>query len=298
LRPRNSLAVVAVALLSLSGCSLRPPDTGVFLDPSLAPLIPADTTLILGARVEKLSQTPLFSVVANLDMIGGFAREAGVDAASRLWQVLLVSNGRRSIVLGHGKFTNGIIAPELARKGGTRFAYRGMNLFGDEQNAVLFINSSTAIWGQTPVLRDIADQKGTGSGPPARLATLMKEIPRETQLWGAYAGGTVNFPLSGNAQNLTKVLGMLSAGMFYFDLTSGVNGLVTGVAANAQDAQQVHDALEGFIGLGRMMAPKNQPDLQRLFDGVHVTQEAQRVRVQIVEPEDLAAKLIGLLPKQ
>jgi hypothetical protein len=278
----------------MAGCSVRPPDTGVFLDPALAPLIPSDTTLLVGVRVEKLAQTPLFAQAVNLNMIGGFAREAGVDAASRLWQVLLVSNGRRSFMLGRGKFTNGIIAPELVRKGGTRFAYRGMNMFGDEQKAVLFPNSSTAIWGETPVVREVVDQKQGGSGAPPRLAAMMKEIPRETQIWGVYAGGAVDLRLSGNLQNLSKVLSMLSSGSFYCDAGNGVNGMVTGVAASAQDAQQVHDALVGFIGLGRMLTPKNQPDLQRAFDGVHVTQEGSRVRVQIAEPEDLAAKYIGL----
>jgi hypothetical protein len=293
LRLRNSIWI-AVAFLSLTACVTRPPETGVFLDPSLAPLIPVDSTLIVGARVEKLSQTPLFAKLADLEMIGGFAREAGVDAASRLWQVLLVSNGRRSVLLGRGKFTNGIIAPELARKGGSRFAYRGMNMFGDEQKAVLFINASTAIWGETPVLREIADQKLGGSGPPPRLAAMMKDIPREAHMWGAYSGGAVNLPLTGNLRNLNKMLSMVDSGSFYFDATDGVTGTVTGVAANAQDAQQVHDALEGFIGLGHMLAPKNQPDLKRVFDGVRVLQEGQRIRVQIAEPEELAAKFIGL----
>jgi hypothetical protein len=286
--------VAVVASLGLASCSIRPPETGVFLDPSLAPLIPADTTLIVGVRVEILSQTPLFAKLAGLEMIGGFAREVGVDSASRLWQVMLVSNGRRSLLLGRGKFTNGIIAPELARKGGTRFAYRGMNMFGDEQKAVLFINASTAIWGATPLLREVADQKLGGSGPPPRLAAMMKEIPREAQMWGAYAGGAVDLPLTGNLQNLHKILSMVDSGSFFFDATNGINGTVTGVAANAQDAQQVHDALEGFIGLGRMLAPKNQPDLKRVFDGVRVLQEGQRIRVQIAEPEELAAKFIGL----
>lgn len=286
------MVVAGIALLA--ACSVRPPDTGVFLDPSLAPLIPSDTTLLVGVRVEKLAQTPLFAQAANLNMIGGFAREAGVDAASRLWQVLLVSNGRRSFMLGRGKFTNGIIAPELVRKGGTRFAYRGMNMFGDEQKAVLFVNSSTAIWGETPVLREVVDQKQGGSGPPPRLAALMKEIPRETQIWGVYAGGAVDLPLTGNLQNLNRVLAMLGGGSFYFDAGNGVNGTVIGVAAGTQDARQVHDALVGFIGLGRMLAPKNQPDLQRAFDGVHVTQDGPRIRVQIAEPEDLTEKAIGL----
>lgn len=109
-----------------------------------------------------------------------------------------------------------------------------------------------------------------------------------------YAGGAVDLPLTGNLQNLNKVLSMLGSGSFYLDAGNGVNGTVIGVAASAQDAQQVHDALVGFIGLGRMLAPKNQPDLLRAFDGVQVSQEGSRIRVQIAEPEDVTEKVIGL----
>jgi hypothetical protein len=295
LRLRNSL-LTAVALLSLGGCSpVKPPDQGVFLDPSLAPLIPSDTNLMIGVRVEKLAMSPLFPQAARLEMIGGFAREAGVDAASRLWQVVLVSNGRRQVLLARGKFTNGIIAPELVRKGGSRFSYRSMNMFGDEQNAVIFVNSTTALWGETPVLREIADQKQAGSGPPAALLARMREIPRDTQLWGVYAGGPVNVPLTGNLQNLTKILGMVSGGLFYFDLSQGVQGTVTGLAASPADARQLHDALAGFVGLGRMLAPKNQPDLLRAFDGIRVEQQDTRVQLAITVPEEIARQAVALL---
>ena len=280
-----------------AGCSLRPPGTGVFLDPALAPLIPSDTTMILGARVETLAKTPLFARLSGLEMIGGFAREAGVDAASRLWQVVMVSDGRRTLLLAKGKFTNGIIAPELVRKGASRFAYHGMNLFGDEQRAVLFVNSTTAVWGDTPVLRDIADQKLGASGPPPRLAALMKPIPRETQMWGVYAGAPLHLNLNGNLQNLNKLFGMTTGGSFYFDASNGLAGNITGIAPTAQDAQQMRDALTGLIAMGHMMASKNQPEMARALDGIQVQQAGETVRIQVAEPEDVAEKLADLFLK-
>ena len=282
----------------MTACSLaRPPETGVFIDPALAPLIPADTSTIVGVRVETLSKTPLFKKLAGFQMIGGFARQAGVDADTRLWQVLMVSNGRRTLLLGKGKFTNGIIAPELARGNAARFSYHGLNLFGDEQEAVLFVNSSTAVWGGTPVLRDIADQKLGGSGPPAALAALLKEIPRETQIWGVYSGGTLNLNLAGNLRNLNKLISMTRGGSFYFDASNGLAGVATGIAANPQDAQQLRDALTGLIGLGRAMAPKNQPEIARAFNGLQVEPAGPSVRVRITEPEDVAEKLAALFVK-
>ena len=70
------------------------------------------------------------------------------------------------------------------------------------------------------------------------------------------------------------------------------------IADYAEDARQVHDALTGFIGLGRMLAPKKQPELQRVFDGLQVLQEGQRITVKVAEPEELAGKFIDGWLKQ
>ena len=152
--------------------------------------------------------------------------------------------------------------------------------------------------GDTSILRTLVDARTSFRGLPERLSALTKEVPHETQFWGAFAGGTVDVPLTGNLENVTKVLGMLSGGTFYFDFTNGANGTMTGIAGNAQDAQQVHDGLAGFLGIGRMMMPTNQPDLARALDGIQVTQDGQRVSVKIAESDELAGTLVGLLLKQ
>ena len=113
-----------------------------------------------------------------------------------------------------------------------------------------------------------------------------------------YVGGPLDLPLSGNLANVNKVLGLMGNGLFYFDVRQGVSGTITGVAANPQDAQQAHDGLVGFLGLGRMMIPKSQSDLGRALDGIQVTQDGQRVSVRITESDELAGMLAGQLLKQ
>jgi hypothetical protein len=265
------------AVLAVTGCARKAPETGVFVDPALAPLIPADTTLILGVRVELLAKTPAFSKVADMDVINGFAQQAGIDAATRLWQVLLVSNGHRNLVLGKGKFTNGIIAPELARKGAGRFSYKGMNLFGDEQEAVLFLNSSTAVYGETPELRVVADQSQRGSGIPAGLAAMMKDIPHEAELWGVYGGGPVDLALRGNLANMNNVVRMLKSGWFYANFDTQAHLSASGVARDDASAQQLHDALQGLLALARINGQVTG----------QVNQEGRQVSVKADAPVDV-----------
>jgi hypothetical protein len=163
---------------------------------------------------------------------------------------------------------------------------------------MLMVNSSTIAMGDTPTLRMLVDGRASFTALPERLSALTKEVPYQTQFWGAYVGGPLGLPLSGNLENANKVLGLMGNGIFYFDVRQGVTGTMTGVASNPQDAQQAHDGLVGFLGLGRMMIPKNQSDLARALDGIQVTQDGQRVSVKIAESDELAGTLVGLLLRQ
>ena len=297
MRLRNS---ILVAVLLLGGCSRKPAETSVFIDPQFSALVPPDTTLLVGLRVEHLVKTPLYQkyLIGKIRIIDRFARGTGINPEKSLWNLLLVSNGRDSFVLGRGKFADELMAPDFSKKGVARFGYKGLTLFGDEQQAMLMVNSSTIAMGETPTLRALVDGRTTFTGLPERLSALTKEVPYETQFWGVYVGGPLNLPLSGNLENVNKVLGLMGNGIFYFDVRQGVTGTITGVASNPQDAQQAHDGLVGFLGLGRMMIPKNQSDLARALDGIQVTQEGQRVTVKITESDELAGTLVGLVLKQ
>jgi hypothetical protein len=270
-----------IAAAVLAACSSSPQADGVFLDPALATLIPADTTLMVGTRVDLLAKTRMFQEpLAKVQAIREFERRTNVNPRKDLWQLLFVSNGRQGFLLGRGKFADELMAPDLSRPGVQRFSYKGLILFGDEREALLFINSSTAAIGETAVLRLLVDQRPAITGPPARMNALMKKIPREAHFWGVYAGGPVDLPLTGNMANVNKMLGMVDSGDFYFDLSAGVKGAVT---ADSAQAQQLEDALNGLIGLAKMGAPKNQA----LFDTIRVSRVDRRVSLAVDAPPEL-----------
>ena len=270
-----------IAVAVLAACSRKPQAEGVFLDPALATLIPADTTVMVGTRIDLLAKTQIFQErLAKLQAVQEFERRTNVNPRKDLWQLLFISNGRKGFLLGRGKFADELMAPDLSRQGVQRFSYKGLILFGDEREALLFINSSTAAVGETAVLRSLVDQRPTITGPPARVVKLMKEIPREAQFWGVYAGGPVDLPLSGNMANVNKILGMVESGDFYFDLSKRVTGLAT---ASSAGAQQLQDALNGLIGLVKMATPKSQA----LFEGIRVSSENRRVNVTVDAPPEV-----------
>ena len=285
-------------LLALAGCVKTPP--GPKIDPALASLIPPDTILLAGARLDKLQETATFKKnLANrpVPLFDDFSKQIGLQVRREdLWELLLISDGKQNVMLGRGKFANEA-EPRIEIPGATRFAYKGFNLVGDEREAVLLISPSVIGVGSTPALRSLIDNKGKSNGPPSSLAALLKDMPAESVLWAAYGGGVAKLPFNapGDMANINKIIASIQSGSMYLDLRAGVNGLITGNCANDQDAKSLHDALLALSGLGRLAIPKDKPEEGRLLDGLRITQDSHKVNIHIEEPEELVESLVGIL---
>ena len=289
-------AFIAALAVACSSCSLKPQSAN--LDPSLALLIPSDTIAMVAVRLDLLQKTPVYQKyfsTQNIPQIDEFAQKTGVDPRRNLWEVLFISNGKQSAVLGRGMFSDESEPrlDNLTRQGAKRFGYKGLNLVGDDKSAVLLVSPTVLAAGDTTFLKQMVDTRDKSTGPPAALAALIKDIPREAQFWGAYSGGPVSLPFeaSGNLANASKVLSLIQQGSYYFDLRTGVNGVALGQSATDQDAQQLEGALKGLIGLGRLSTP---PDTQRIWDGFRVTEQNKQVKLYVDQPMELVEKLIGL----
>jgi hypothetical protein len=290
-------AYVVLLAAALAGCVSTPP--GPRIDPALSSLIPPDTILLLGARLDALQKTSLYQKhLAKRAMPGAddFSKQIGIQMRREdLWELLLISDGKQSVVLGHGKFANEA-EPRIDRPGATRFGYKGFTLVGDEREAVLLVSPSVIGFGSTPALRSLIDKKGSSPGPPPSLAAQLKDMPAEALVWAAYGGGITSLPfnLPGDMANLNRMVASVQSGSVYFDFRTGVNGLVTGNCGNDQDAKTLYDSLRAFVGLGRMAVGKNQPERGKILDGLRVTQEGHKVNIHIEEPEELVDSLLDL----
>jgi hypothetical protein len=283
------------AVMILAGCA-RKGAVGPKIDPALATLIPDDTTLLVGTRLEALERTPVYQKYLadrKFSQVEEFAKQTGLDPKKDLWELLFVSNGKNNILLGRGKFANEM-EPRLEKEGAKRFGYKGYNLIGDDKAAVVFISSTTAAMGATESLRFLLDQRGTSKGPPAALAALMKDIPEDAQFWAAYDGGPVELPFTGNLANITRFVKSIQTGSVYFDLRTGLNGVASGECSTDQGAEEVQGALKAFIGLGRLNTPANQPEMQAAWDGLRTTLQDKRVKLYIDVPQNVVDQFLAL----
>jgi len=277
----------------MAGCTHAPP-AGPKIDPALAGLIPPDTVLLAGIRVEALEKTPIyqkFLAHRPLPQIDDFAARTGVNPRKDLWELLYVSNGKAGAVIGHGMFSD-----EGQQRGDNRFGYKGFNFVGNERTAILLINQTVLAMGDTDELRAMVDAHERSAGPPPAMAPLLAKMSPAAHLWAAYGGGPAQpFGASGNLRNVNKMLSLIQTGTLYLDLSNGFNGVAEGTSATEQDAEQLEGGLKAMIGFGRLSTSSRQPEFLAAWDGLRPTREGREVKVQIDEPEQSVDSLLNLL---
>lgn len=293
---RSVILLIGIFWLTLAGCQTS--QQGARVDPALSTLVPPDTTMLIGIRAEELMKLPLYQRYLADRPIGPldeFAQRTGLNVRTDVWEVLLITNGKESVVLGRGKFANEA-EPRLKLEGNAkRFNYKGYNFVGDEEIAVLFLGPSVAGSGSTAGLRRVVDTRDKANGPPAALAKRMQEVPREAVIWAAYGGGGIDLGprIPPNFGNLVKVLNSVESGLFYVDLRLGLAAKATGTAPAEPAAKELHDALRGLLGFARL-GLKDKAGTQSLLDGVRVTQDARNVNVYVDAPEEAAGQLFDV----
>jgi hypothetical protein len=136
-------------------------------------------------------------------------------------------------------------------------------------------------------------QPGRGSGgvPPA-LREKMRAIPSQSQIWGVGLGSSLMaldaVPQQGNLANLRNLFQALESWTMAADLAASAKIEANGVYRTGKDAQQIHDALRGLLGIARLSTPSDSPELLRLYDGVQISMEETSVRIKSeIAPADL-----------
>ena len=117
-------------------------------------------------------------------------------------------------------------------------------------------------------------------------------------MWAAGIGTVVPpsaIPKEGNLANLHNLLTALESWTAYADLRSGLKMDANAVYRTEQDAKQIHDALRGLLGLGRLSTPDNAPELLRLYDGVRISMEKSNVRASVEISADILEKSLEQL---
>lgn len=297
---------MALAVL-LTACRQQPPGTGsIRIDPALETLIPADTMFIMGANVDAIRNTSVYQKnigIIALPRLNEFTHQTGIDPRKDLSQLLSTSNGKAGVLMARGRFNASELGPRLEGEGAKRSAYKGHNFFGDDRNAVTFINSTTALAGSTDSLKSIVDGLDQPHhGLPPALADRVRAIPAGSQIWAAFTGGVqglnVTVPEGSNLGSVIRALKGMESATMGIDLRNGFDLNADAICQNENEAKQLRLAMKAIVGLGRLSTPDNQPDLLKLYDAVQVEQVQNKVTATAHIPPDLVDRFVDLWVKR
>ena len=261
---------LALALLAFGCASLKQP-AGSPIDPALLLLVPSNANSMLWISMEKLVKTPGFAQLAKSEAVTGaldlIAAQTTYDPRKNFWQVLVVSNGNSSVLIARGVFAPLGMEPEFKKEGAVRSAYRSQSLISTGGIVLTFMSPSCLAMGSRQSLEWFldahADRKG---GPPKPLLERAEMIDRKNQVWwtsGAPAAFIPNqTPAAGGFSNIVANLPRLLNGVHVMtgsmDFSTGLNLSLSAGYANSAQAKDSAAALNAFIGLAKLTAPKQQ----------------------------------------
>jgi hypothetical protein len=234
-------------LLALVGCGpLRPPS--VRIDPALATLVPADTVLLAGVKLEALRATPAYKKLGSPAALLG---DAGVDL-EKTWEILAVSNGRQTAILARGKFSDPGLEPRLDIPGATRSSYKGYPMTATDSLAVAFMNPTTVVAGRPEAVRQILDNRGRSNGPPPALERQIELIGPRNQIWAVGAGSAElarAAPRAGNLANLAVALRLVQSFRIAAEVRDGALLTASASCRSDRDAASLAGAIRFFAAM-------------------------------------------------
>jgi len=286
---------IAFALALASVCCGHLPSRNARVDPSLGKFIPPDTTMLLDAHLDRLRNTAVYRKYA--DQLAPRQQVAGVTPDD-VAEALVCSDGKNTEVFT--RISRSDVGAKLRSSGRVLTHYNGADIYGDGKESFVLLEPDVAAAGALSSVKSVIDQSKRGEGGiPAALQPVLANLPAQDQIQAAMVGGipglegiTADNPNFGNLVRLAHSIESASLGV---QADSDIRIHARADCHSEEDARQVHDALRGFIGLARLTAPANRPELVKIYDAINVTREKAVVNVTAqFAAQDLDA-LSGLL---
>ncbi len=285
-----------LAPLALAACKREV--THQRVDPALAPLIPSDTTTLIGLRVDNLRKTPYWDKLfpaTGPSILDNLKLQSGLDLRTGLYEAVYCNGGRHNLALIRGKFvdggiTNAGLEPQLNIPGAAKFPYKGFTFVGQEEQAVTYFNSSVFIAGRASALRYVIDNREQKNAIPRNLLALVETLPPEASIY--IASVQPRLP-EGGIGGLKAMPVTLTTFKSWLDLRSTATLKAEVVGATPEDARKFHDGLKGLVSIVRMTARDDQKDILAALGTMQLFLEGTTVKLSADLPVDAITRSLG-----
>lgn len=304
MRFRPQLSLACAVLLTLPACQRILP-THARVDAAIAPLIPGDTVVLAGLRLDRLKNTPFFEKYVQgkrIPDLDNFKDKTGLDPVKDIWELVYSATPNRTLLFIRGKFGGEFgLEPNFAVPGLQRMSHKGYYILYKDASGVLFLNSGVAIAGNIPDLKAVVDNRDKNSEtPPVELLELVKTLPADHAWMVSRQAGAMaqKLPDEGNAGNFARLAKTLGRATLHADLASGIKLEAEGEYPSTELARQVQDTVRAGIGILRLRTPDSQAAMLKVYDGIRIEARENKVLVNVDASFDLIDAVVKTLPKR
>lgn len=243
-------ALLVLATLGVSCRSSPPPD----IERKLAAWVPSGAIALAGVNLNGLRASPLRQQLPP-------AATAFLEPLSDADSMLLASSGSDYLLLSGGSF---------------RQAPSGSTL----------VAPGVAAAGSPPWLRAAVAQHRSGSKVASALWEHAEPLAAASEIW-IVAAGTANLPVTGNAENLNRLLHTTEYSTLSLRLTNSMAFEIVGMCATPESARHLEETLRAILTLGAAGSAR-QPALASLLKRIRIRREERAVHLNLLaEPADL-----------
>lgn len=253
---RGPVVALGALFALLVGCRTATPPA---IDPELASCVPADAQVIAGIHLER--------VRANAALQKTFGAWLPLlDRAGDATFVLIAYNGKDLLWAGSGQF---------------RTAPPGATL----------LSPKIAVTGSEPMVRAAKSQHAAGRTGAPRLLTEAQSVAAQP-VWAVIAGNA-KLPLSGNAANVSRLLGMTEETAFAIEANQSLTIHVTGICNSVDQARRLEETLRGMATLA--LATSHNQALSKIVAAIQIHSDNRRVHADLTGGEELIQQLLSNL---
>lgn len=287
-----------VATIAIASCS-GPAPSGIVVPREFTPFISPDTSMILGANLERLRSSSLYAKYKgelNFAVLDQFEQEFGVDPRRDLNQLLYIAGEKKQYLLARGVFRIPDLEARLQKKGLKRTTYKGFALWGDGQNSLALRKGSVAVMGSADALREAINTEEAGRGEvPEEIADRLRSMPKSDQIWLVSRNG---LPFASVATRtdiqsaLSNIVGFIKEAAGSLGVEDGLHLRAALGCVSAEGATRVHDALRGAVAIGRLSTKDNETALLKIYDAIQIERQEKTVRVNAQLTGDQIQELV------
>lgn len=213
----------------------------------MASCVSADTLVLAGVDCQRLRASPVYPKLPA-------AVAALLEPLRPATYLLLASNGKDYLAIGRGPFSQAppgatLLAPNLVVAG-----------------------SPDAVRGATALHR-----RGVTGAP--RLLGLAEKLAAGREIW-IVAMGNAMLPVSGNAENLNRLLHATEYATLAVHVTDGIQAEATGVCGTAEAARRLEEELRAMASVAAA-AEARRPGIAVQLRAIQVSREERTVRVDL-----------------